>query len=151
MATTPISEGDLRQLVADLTSNAIRVAVTGQATGSTAASSGIATTDNGPTWTQSYLHTASADASGGVDLTAAPTSGQKIVVDDIIVSTDTAMWVLFEEETSGTDIIKLYLAANSGAQISPRKLKLATADKKLRLDTEKAGNIAVTVLYHSEA
>ncbi len=112
----------------------------------------ITTADGGPAWTSAYPHTASADATGGADLTAAPTSGQKIVIDDIIVSVDTAMWVLFEEETSGTNILVLYMAANSTAQITPRgRIKLATADKKLRLDTSVAGNIAVTVCYHSEA
>jgi hypothetical protein len=98
------------------------------------------------------MHTASADATGIVDVTAAPTSGQKIVIDDIILSVDTAMWVLFEEETSGTDIIKLYMAANSAAQVTPRgRIKLPTADRKLRMDASVAGNIAVTVCYHSEA
>lgn len=114
--------------------------------------SAIPTNDNGPAWTPAYLHTASADATGGADLTADPTTGQKIVIDDIIVSVDTAMWVLFEEETSGTDIIKLYMSANSTAQITPRgRIKLPAADRKLRLDTSAAGNIAVTVCYHSEA
>ena len=111
-----------------------------------------ATMDAGPAWASSYLHAASADASGGVDVTAAPTSGQKIVIDDVIVSVNTAMWVLFEEETSGTDIIKVYLVANSTVQITPRgRIKLPTADKKLRIDTSAAGNIAVTLCYHSEA
>lgn len=111
-----------------------------------------ATMDAGPAWTSAYLHTASADASGGADVTAAPTSGQKIVIDDIVLSVDTAMWVVFEEETSGTDIYKVYLPANTVVQITPRgKVKLPTADKKLRIDTSAAGNIAVTVVYHSEA
>lgn len=111
-----------------------------------------ATTDGGPSWTSAYLHTASADATGIVDVTAAPTGGQKIVIDDIILSVDTAMWVLFEEETSGTDILKLYMAANSSAQVTPRgRIKLPVADKKLRMDASVAGNIAVTVVYHSEA
>lgn len=110
------------------------------------------TSDAGPAWTSVYLHTASADATGIVDVTGAPTSGQKIVIDDIIVSVDTAMAVTFEEETAHTDILKLYLAANSSAQVTPRgKIKLPTADKKLQIDTSAAGNIAVTVVYHSEA
>ncbi len=110
------------------------------------------TKDGGPGWTSSYLHTASADATGAVDLTAAPTAGQKIVIDDIIFSTDTAMNFTFEEETSGTDVLKIYCAANSTVQITPRgRIKLATAGKKLRGDASVAGNIAVTVVYHSEA
>lgn len=111
-----------------------------------------ATMDAGPAWTPAYLHTASADATGIVDVTAAPTAGQKIVIDDIIVSVSVGMTVTFEEETAHTDIIVLYLAANSTAQITPRgRIKLPTADKKLQIDTSVAGNIAVTVCYHSEA
>lgn len=111
-----------------------------------------ATMDAGPAWASSYLHTASADASGGVDVTASPTSGQKIVVDDVIVSTGAALTVTFEEETSGTDVLRLYMAANGIAQVTPRgKIKLATADRKLRIVTSGAGTVAVTVCYHSEA
>ena len=111
-----------------------------------------ATKDAGPNWTSAYLHTASADATGAVDLTAAPTAGQKIVIDDIIFSTDTAMNFIFEEETSGTDMLKIFCAANSTVQITPRgQIKLATADKKLRGDASVAGNVAITVVYHSES
>lgn len=112
----------------------------------------IPVSDAGPSWTSAYLHTASADATGGADVTAAPASGQKIVVDDVIVSVDTEMKVIFEEETSGTDVLVLYMPAYATAQVTPRgKIKLATADKKLRVDTSVAGNIAITVVYHSEA
>lgn len=114
--------------------------------------SAIPTSDNGPAWTPAYLHTASADASSGADVTAAPTTGQKIVIDDVIVSTGAALTVTFEEETSGTDVLKLYMAENGIAQMTPRgKIKLATADKKLRVITSGAGAVAVTVCYHSEA
>jgi hypothetical protein len=114
--------------------------------------SAVPASDAGPSWTSAYLHVASANATGGVDLTAAPTSGQKIVVDDVIVSVDTAMKVTLEEETSGTDVIVLYLPVNGSAQVTPRgRIKLPTADKKLRLLTSIAGNIDVTVCYHSEA
>jgi len=111
-----------------------------------------ATMDAGPAWTPVYLHTASADATGIVDVTGAPASGQKIVVDDIMVSVDTAMKLTFEDETAGTDLLVLYMAANSTAQVTPRgKIKLPVADKKLRMDASVAGNVAVTVCYHSEA
>jgi hypothetical protein len=110
------------------------------------------TRDAGPAWTSAYQHTASADASGGADLTAAPTAGQKICIDDVVISVGAALTVTLEEETSGTDLMLFYMAANSTIQITPRgKWKLPTADKKLRLDTSGAGNIAVMVTYHSEA
>ncbi len=108
--------------------------------------------DDGPAWTSAYLQTASADARAGVDVTAAPASGQKLVIDDVIISTDTAMKVTLEEETSGTDVVVLFLPANGSAQVTPRgRIKLATADKKLRLVASAAGNVAVTVCYHAEA
>lgn len=111
-----------------------------------------ATRDAGPAWTSAYLHTASADASGGADLTAAPTAGQKICIDDLIISVGADLTVTLEEETSGTDVMVFYMAAKSTIQVTPRgQVKLPTADKKLRLDTSGAGNIAVTVVYHSEA
>ena len=85
-------------------------------------------------------------------LTAAPTSGQKLIIVDIIASSDTAMNILFEEETSGTDIFKVFLPANGTVQITPRgKVKLATADKKLTGKASVAGNVAFTVTYYSEA
>lgn len=110
------------------------------------------TSDNGPAWTSAYQHTASADASAGADATAAPTAGQKIVVDDIIVSTAVALTVTFEDESAGTDLLVLYMPANGVAQVTPRgRIKLPVADKKLRVKTSGAGAVACTVVYHSEA
>jgi len=112
-----------------------------------------ATKDAGPSWTSSWQYTTSADMTGAADLTAAPTAGQKIVVDDIIVCAAADMLLTLLEETSGTVVAVLALKAAAGSsQFTPRgKLKLATADKKLRGDASVAGNIYITVLYHSEA
>lgn len=95
----------------------------------------------------------SADQSGAVAAVSdAPTTGQYLVITDIIVSVDTAMRVDFSTETTGTIHIGLYLPANSAMQITPRaKLKLPTADKKLMVRTSAAGNITVTAGYYSEA
>lgn len=118
----------------------------------------VAHRDDGPFWTSAFgvsgERVTSADMSGAAaNVTDVPTSGQKIVVDDIIVSVDTTMRVDFKEETSGKVKLSLYLPANGSAQITPRgKMKLETAaDKRLQAQTSAAGNIAVTVLYHSEA
>jgi len=116
-----------------------------------------ATRDAGPSWTTVFgvsgAVVSSADASTATAVTGAPTSGQKICIDDIFFSVGaTAMQVDFEEETSGTVLITCYCAANTVYQLTPRgKLKLATADKKLMVDTSAAGNISVLVSYHSEA
>lgn len=109
--------------------------------------------DAGPNWTKAHTFTSSADASGaGVDLTAAPTGGQKIVIHSMVISTLTALVLTFEEETSGTDVFKLNLAANSQpVRISELHVKLPTADKKLRLVASGAGQVDVLVTYYSEA
>lgn len=113
--------------------------------------------DNGPHWASVYgvsgaRYTSADRSSSAASVTDAPTGGQKIVVTDIVVSVDTAMRVDFKEETSGTVVMSVYLPANGMAQITPRsKLKLATADKALQVQTSVAGNIAVTAFYFSEA
>lgn len=108
--------------------------------------------DSGPSWTVLRKNTTSADATGGVDLTTAPTSTEKIVIDDLIVSVDTDMNISFTEETTGTEILKLYLSANVPPQLTLRNgIKLDTADKKLKATASVAGNIAIFASWHSEA
>ena len=115
------------------------------------------TKDNGPHWTSVFgvsgAAVVSADASTATAVTDAPTAGQKLVITDIIFSVgSTALTVEFEIETAATIYFTVYCAANTTYQITPRsKLKLATADKKLMVDTSAAGNISVTVFYYSEA
>lgn len=117
----------------------------------------VAHRDDGPFWTGSVgvsgSRVTSADMSAAAaSVTDAPTSGQYLVVDDIIVSVDTTMRVDFKEETTGIVKLSLYVPANGTAQITTRgKIKLGTADKKLQAQTSVSGNVAITVLYHSEA
>lgn len=114
-------------------------------------------TDAGPGWTSSFgvsgARFTSADQHSAVaPVTDAPTTGEKLVITDLIISVDTAMRVDFSIETGGTILLSLYLPANGTVQFTPRsKLKLATADKKLMVRTSVAGNIAVTPFYFSEA
>jgi hypothetical protein len=111
----------------------------------------LPTSDAGPAWTTSYTYTTSADMTSAADLTAAPTGGQKLVITDIVVSSDTAILFSFKEETSGTVIGAIRIAADGVAQITPRgKWKLATADKKLQGLASAAANVYVTVFYYSE-
>jgi hypothetical protein len=129
--------------------------------GSVSLAAGSATiggvTDQGAGWTSVFgvsgARFTSADQSGSAaNVTDAPDSGEKLVITDILVAVDTAMRVDFKEETSGTVVASTYMAANSFQQITPRsKLKLATADKKLQVQTSASGNIAVTAFYHSES
>src|SRR3972149_730238 len=111
-----------------------------------------ATKDAGPNWTSVMTYTTSADMQTAAALTAAPTAGQKIVITDILISSDTIMLFEFEEETSATVFAAVRLAVNSPVQITPRgKWKLNTADKKLFGDAGAAGNVYITVWYYSEA
>jgi len=115
-----------------------------------------ATRDAGAAWTQSFgvsgAVVLSSDMQTSAAVTDAPTSGQKLVIDDIMVSVSAAMFIIFEEETSGTDLLKVWFPGAGFYQITPRaKFKLATADKKLFADASAAGALAITVFYHSEA
>lgn len=113
--------------------------------------------DDGPAWTSVFgvggACFSSADQSGSAaNVTDAPTSGQKLVITDLVVSAAAAMVVTFTEETSGTIIFKVCLAANSTVVISPRsKIKLATADKKLKAQASASGTLTVLASYYSEA
>lgn len=113
--------------------------------------------DGGPGWTTVFgvagARFTSADQSAAVaSITDAPTSGQKLVITDIEISVDTAMRVDFKEETTGTIISSIYMAASSTVHLITRsKRKLATVNKKLQVQTSATGNISVVAFYYSEA
>lgn len=113
--------------------------------------------DAGKAWESSLgvsgAPVASADASTAASVTDAPATDEKLVIDQLIVSVGAALTVTFKCETSGAVIVgPLYMAANTTLAIKLEgKVKLATANKKLQVQTSGAGNISVTALYHSEA
>jgi hypothetical protein len=112
--------------------------------------------DAGPYWTSGFGVTGSAVVSsnitGSTAITDVPTSGQKIVVTDVLLSTDTAMNVLLQEETSGITYAKIFVPANGTIQWTPRsKVKLATANKRLMAKASVTGNVGITAQYYSEA
>lgn len=117
-----------------------------------------ATKDGGPNWTTVWgvsgaPFTSSDQHSAVASVTDAPTSGQKLVLDDLLVSVDTAMSVTFKEETSAAIVLgPVYLPANGTLVWTPRGKgkKLAVANKKLQVITSVAGNIMVDAGYHSE-
>ena len=110
--------------------------------------------DGGVVWTADLgindaLFT-SANASTAVAVSGSPTAGEHLVITDIIVSVAAAMEVAFEEETSGTELVKFHMAQDQTVVISPRSaIVLPTADKRLFVDTDTAGSISVTVLSYS--
>lgn len=99
---------------------------------------------SGAAFTSADQHSAAAA------VTDAPTSTEHLVISQLVVSVDTTMAVSFTEQTSGTVLLKLFVLANTSANI-PTRVKLPTADKKLMVQTSVSGNIAVTAIYHSEA
>lgn len=93
----------------------------------------------------------SADASAvPVAVTDAPAA--KLVLTGLTLSVGSALTVTFTEETTGTIIFRFYMAANTTLIVPiTSKIKLATATKKLMVQTSGAGNISVTPTWYSEA
>lgn len=119
-----------------------------------------ATTDAGPAWTTvlgvSGVPVASANASGGIDVSAAPATGLKIRLVDLILTNRTAaaMEFTFTTETSGTVVCGPYsVPANGTLQVTPRSWgwKTDTAVKKLRCTTSATGNVSIEPYYFYEA
>lgn len=115
------------------------------------------TKDNGPQWTSVFgvagETVTSADAtSTPLVITDAPTTSQKIVLDDVEISVDTAMLVTLRTSTGNKKLGQYRMAANSTIQITTRGRKKApTINQTLEVLTSAAGNIHVTATYHSEA
>ena len=92
----------------------------------------------------------SADAQAGVDITAAPTSGKSICIDDLLISTDTDMYVYLQSKTSSTKFAPMYVASYIPIPITFRNgLECPDADEAVQIVTDTAGNISVTPSYHS--
>lgn len=111
-----------------------------------------ATKDAGPYQTVTRTFTASSNMTSAAALTVAPATGQKIVLMDVLISTDTNMLFDLEMETSGNILAAFYLPSGSFIQPTLRGyLKGDTADKKIYGKANVAGNVKVTTVYFSEA
>lgn len=112
--------------------------------------------DAGPIWPQSWgvigVPVTSADMSALTDVTAAPAAGDVVCIDDIFISSDTALSFKLEEETSNTVVFgPWYVGASGSIQITPRgKLRTFVAAKKLRCIFSGAGNVVVLIGWHPE-
>ena len=74
-----------------------------------------------------------------------------LVITSVLLSAAAAMRVDLKEETSGTVIASIFLPINGTYNYVPvGRLKLATANKRLMLQTSVAGTIAASALYYSE-
>jgi hypothetical protein len=120
------------------------------------------TSDAGPAWTSAHgvsnAPFTSADAHGGLaSVTDAPTSGQKLVITDLVISNNSAVTIqfTFKEETSGTPIVTgpISVPAGMATQFTTRgkAWKISAANKKLQVITDVAGAVMVDAHYFSEA
>lgn len=115
------------------------------------------TVDGGPFWTSVFGVSGQAVSSANASstplvITDAPTAGEKIVLDDVEISVDTAMTVTLRTTTGNKVLGKYYLPANGTIQVTTRGQKKApTANQTLEVLTSVAGNISVCATYHSEA
>jgi hypothetical protein len=112
-----------------------------------------ATQDAGTAFTVTRTYTTSADMQTAAAISPAPTSTEKLYALDIFISTDTAMLIEIEEETSATVFVAGRFPANCAiCQLTPRgEFKTAVADKKFFGDAGAAGNVHFTVITRSAA
>lgn len=108
--------------------------------------------DAGPSWNPQYQLTSSADLTTAADCTGSPASGKVIVLDDLVISTDTNMRVDIREKTDDSVLFSAYMSANVPAQFTLRNhvCKSTTADDPLEAIASAAGNIRVLCSWHSE-
>ena len=106
-------------------------------------------TDNGPEWTVLRNPGYSADASSTALDVATPTTGKKIIVDDLHIGVTTACVISLYEESNATAIWAMPIAANSPYVLTTRDLiRLVTASKKLQLKTSVTAPVYTNCLYH---
>lgn len=105
----------------------------------------------GPFYTPVPIAVTVADASGTVDLTAAP-GAAKVVIGDLIVSVDTNCEVSLIEETSLTYLGGWFQLANTVVSISNLKngLRTLTNVKKMRIKTSVASKLRACGSWHEE-
>jgi hypothetical protein len=116
--------------------------------------------DNGPSWPTDTYYVASSNATTAVAVTDAPTEGEYIHIDDLFVSVDTEMNLIFqsletlregeEEPDEPTPFLKLYLYPNVPLQISFRNsLRCPIDSMGVEVLASVAGNIAIVTAFHS--
>ena len=112
-----------------------------------------ATKDNGPETAGTFTYTTSADITTAADIGPAPSGGQKSVILQAVISTDTAMQFTIQmETTAGAERQSWYLPASGSVIFVPRyPVKVGTADKKWQGIASVAGNVAISTVTTSEA
>jgi hypothetical protein len=112
-----------------------------------------AATDNGPAWTYYTLYTAHTDLTSAANITSSPGETMCIVLDDILISTDTLMEI--QVRMAGpvdNTLLGVFLPANGTVQLTFRNpIKGDTANKQLQAVSSAAGNVHITTTWHLEA
>lgn len=96
----------------------------------------------------------SADASAApAPITDAPATGQKIVCDELVLSSDTAnITITITEETTGKILYRIYITTNQSiVLVGNDRFKLSTPNTRIMLQASKAGNVSATAFWYSEA
>lgn len=108
--------------------------------------------DAGPYWTATQKYATSANASAtALEVTNAPTTGTVIVIDDVLISTDTDLTLTIRTTTAVTTMAKIYISAKLPVQITFRNgLRSPDSNNKVEILSSAAGNITVTCSYHCE-
>lgn len=84
-------------------------------------------------------------------ITSAPATGQKTVIDDIIICSDTAMRSRIYEETSSVTMMYVRVPAGVSVQITPRgKLKFGSANTRVGVVPGASGVVDYCIFWHSE-
>ena len=107
--------------------------------------------DSGVSWEHDFKYTTSADAQSGVDITYKSRPNQRIVIDDLIISTDTTLKLSIRNKKSGVVVAGLYLLSNSWGQLTLRDgIRADALNDSFQVITSAAGNITVTAAWHNE-
>lgn len=95
---------------------------------------------------KNQVTTTSADLSEGANITATPAPNARIVLDNLVISTDADMDVMITDENE--TILSLHMAARRPIQI--RGEYHANAPDAVRARTDRPGNISISALYYEE-
>lgn len=104
--------------------------------------------DNGPFYTPVQQRSTSADATGGLNITTAPSINTKAnILDDLVISVDTTMEVTVAE-AAGVNLLSVFILANTNFPFSPTNRLRASVNKQVKVTASVAGQIRVFASWH---
>lgn len=107
--------------------------------------------DDGSAKTETLDIISSADMTTPVPIGATPGAAEKQYLHDIFLSTDTAMSITVQEDTSTDDVLVIPMPINTLVQVTPRgKVHNSVVADKLELVASVAGQVNITVVTYVE-